>query len=801
MKELPYMKPNCTNCSLLNCTSIARGLGENQFVFGVGNSASPKYMIIGEAPGREELVMGIPFVGDSGKLLKKVLTLHGVNLSDCYFTNANLCRPEENRTPKWSEIVACNSRLKSEIQWVNPQKILLLGSTACQALYGKSAKITEYRGAYRTYENIPVLCTFHPSAVLRSPANYIDFEADIRKLIFSEKAKDYTVELESKPLTIITTTQQAIEFLSSVDTTKPTVIDIETLGTNVREGFIKLIGLYNEEIGPVIIHYEAVGGYPEHPITELFGKYLEAVPLIAHNGPFEYVWLKENFYCNPNIIDDTLLAHYTLDERAGDDDYGGKVRAHSLKVLGAFHFDIPKWDVDHSKDVMAEELYEYLWKDLYATWGLLKIFHAQLQSAGLFKVYRDMLVKFIPMIADMHLKGICVDPKALDEVEAEIDEQIEHHTSYIYANSSIKNVRSPNQLNNYLYTELGLKKLFDKKTKKWGGTGKMVLEKLSILYPDQLALGHIFHARRFMSIKSNFIKGVRKYSATDGMIHCWANLAGAATGRWSWREPNMSNAPIREPNKCPKNVPYKKINFLRIFIPHEGHEFLKWDYAQLEPRILAGLSGDENLIQLFKDGRDLYREAAAFHYGCTPAEVTKEQRQEYKTVILAISYLMSAETLSEDYFIPLQDAEQRIESFYRMFPKVREYNNRMFEEAKAKAYVETHFGKRRRFYLQTSGLYAEIGRQAANSPVQGTASDINAISADAVHDNDELFPEVLFPLLLIHDAGLCDLKLGGNYRSMAIEFLKKTCEVEFMGVPLKIEIDCGPSWGEMENVA
>ena len=346
------------------------------------------------------------------------------------------------------------------------------------------------------------------------------------------------------------------------------------------------------------------------------------------------------------------------------------------------------------------------------------------------------------------------------------------------------NINSPKQLGVILFEKMGIPG--GRKTKTGYSTAADILEKLA---PEQPVVNDILEYRQLTKLKSTYADGLGAVIEEDGRIHSTFNQTITATGRISSTEPNLQNIPVRmELGRLIR----------KVFVPEDGCVFLDADYSQIELRVLAHMSGDEKLIQAYREAEDIHRLTASQVFHVPYDEVTDLQRRNAKAVNFGIVYGISSFGLSQDLSITRKEAAEYIEKYFETYPSIKVFLDRMVDEGKEKGYVSTMFGRRRPIPELKSGNFMQRSfgeRVAMNSPIQGTAADIIKIAMNRVYER--MLREGLQSRLVlqVHDELLIETKKD------EVEAVSRILEEEMKGaarlaVELEIDMHQGESWYE-----
>ena len=415
-----------------------------------------------------------------------------------------------------------------------------------------------------------------------------------------------------------------------------------------------------------------------------------------------------------------------------------------------------------------------------------KLMHDAMAGSDLTDLYTKIELPLAAVLADMEAVGIQVNPDKLTEYGQILDTQLTELTHAIYecAGESF-NIQSPIQLGEILFEKLGLKG--GKKTTRGYSTAADVLEKLVASHP---IIPLVQQYRAHAKLKSTYVDGLLPLiNPETSRIHSTFHQALTATGRISSAEPNLQNIPVR--------LPLGR-ELRKAFVPRKGCKFVDADYSQIELRVLAHISGDDTLINAFKEGQDIHRLTASQVLGLNPEDITPEQRSNAKAVNFGIVYGISAFGLSEDLGIPVKEAERYINGYFEKYPKVKTYLDETIQSAKENGYVSTLFNRRRAMPELKSPNFNQRSfgaRVAMNMPIQGTAADIIKIAM--INVTNRLTNEGLAAKLIlqVHDELL--LEVPDDEIAKVKIILKEEMEnAAHLKLPLVADVNEGDSWYE-----
>lgn len=477
---------------------------------------------------------------------------------------------------------------------------------------------------------------------------------------------------------------------------------------------------------------------------------------------------------------DRTIAAYLINPLKGDypcedvaKDYLGLMIPSRTDLLGKTN---PAAAVKENPDALLR----YGCWESYIAWKSYPVLSESLKEHGMDTLMREIEMPLVFVLSDMEQEGIAIDGDALKEYGEKLSVSIHDLEQKIYEEAGEQfNINSPKQLGVILFEKLKLPN--GKKTKTGFSTSAEVLEKLAGEYP---IVSDILEYRKLAKLKSTYADGLSNFIGTDGKIHTTFNQTITATGRLSSTDPNLQNIPIRmELGKMIR----------KVFHPLPGDVFIDSDYSQIELRLLAHMSADEQLITAFREKQDIHRSTASKVFHVPFDEVTDLQRRNAKAVNFGIVYGISAYGLSQDLNIGTKEAQGFIDSYFETYPKIKEFLDKTVADAKEKGYTRTLFGRIRPIpeLSESNFMKRQFGeRVAMNAPIQGTAADIIKIAMIRVHDRliREGFQSRL--ILQVHDELLIETKEAEK------ESVTTILEEEMRNAAdLSVELAVGTEWG------
>ena len=508
------------------------------------------------------------------------------------------------------------------------------------------------------------------------------------------------------------------------------ILSLDTETTSVEAINAKLVGLSfsvkeNEAFYVPVPQDEAEA----RKIVEIFRPVYddEKILKIGQNLKYDYEVLMNYGVEIKGKMFDTMIAHYVIQpELHHNMDYLAEIylnyqTIHIEELLG------PKGKGQKNmSDLDPKDVYEYAAEDADVTLKLKNKLEAELRKYGAEELFYNIEMPLMPVLAEMEMNGVLIDTKSLAETSTVLTKRMEEVEREIYELAGGEfNIASPRQVGEVLFDKL---KIVEKAKKTKKGQYVTNEEVLQSLKGKHKIVGAILEHRGLKKLLGTYIDALPKLiNSRTGHIHTSFNQATTATGRLSSSDPNLQNIPVRGEEG-------KEIR--KAFIPEPGCLFFSADYSQIELRVMAHLSGDENMIEAFREGHDIHAATAAKIYKEEMENVTRDQRTKAKRANFGIIYGITIFGLADRLEISREEARQLIDGYFETFPKVKEYMEKAKEEARSKGYVETLFHRRR--YLAdinsangTVRGFAE--RNAINAPIQGTAADIIKVAMVRIH--------------------------------------------------------------------
>ena len=496
-------------------------------------------------------------------------------------------------------------------------------------------------------------------------------------------------------------------------------IDTETTSTDAISA--ELVGLSFSVEENKAFYVAVPANYEEAlKIVQIFKPLYESdkIMKIGQNIKYDYEVLTRYGVTLQGKMFDTMIAHYLIQpELHHNMDYMaetllGYQTIHIEELLG------PKGKKQKNmRDLSPTDIYEYAAEDADITLRLKNVLEPRLKELGVEELFWNIEMPLVRVLADIELNGVCLDTEALQDTSKIFTERMKQYEQEIYKEAGEEfNISSPKQVGDILFGKL---QIMDKPKKTKTGqyvTSEEVLQSLESKSP---IVRNILNYRGMKKLLSTYIDALPKLiNPRTGHIHTSFNQALTATGRLSSSDPNLQNIPVRTDDG-------KEIR--KCFIPEDGCLFFSADYSQIELRIMAHLSEDENMMEAFRERHDIHRATAAKIWHVDIDKVTDAQRKKAKQANFGIIYGITTYGLAQRMDIPNGEAKELIEGYFRTFPKVQAYMEHAKEEARAKGYAETLF-HRRRYLADINSRNATVRgfaeRNAINAPIQGTEADI-----------------------------------------------------------------------------
>lgn len=784
-----------------------------------GDPNSP-FLIIGESPGKQELDIGLPFVGPSGKVLDVSLA-QGLAAKP-YIINSMQCFPgyadDKNEENLKLGVNACRQRVLNEIAKAPREVILALGTPALWASTGNNEyKITQERGKVLPSElaRVGIVPSVHPAFLMRggSGASYQQYMRDVKyaiELVNGGPTKkppevDYIVARDERDV------QDIADYFRSLPAGHPIAADTETSGFSFLSDRVLCSGYapYADEVYII----------PEHLCSRSADLYRNTCKFIWHNGKFDVKFQWESGCQLARVDEDTMLMSYVLDENGG---------IHDLEQVSSDWLNSPNWKAvletwikkktDSYEIIPREILYKYMALDIGNTRALYDTLRPLVASdAALNRAYTRTLIPAANFLARVERNGLYADLERIAENEvwykAEIAKYqqvfIDFSKPFPDSGYTDKLPNSPKQMARLLYDDLKIKPYKGKKV-----TGKKFLDKLA----KHPAIDALFVSRKVAKEYGTYVKSARENIDKDGAVHSTYALHGTKTGRLASSNPNLQNVP-RNPR------------IRGQYIARPGRRFVEPDLNQAELRVLACLSGDKALCYIYENaGMSLHDEVRADIWGYpkdySPAKlaeqlakfglspetrygakgedrIIEEQKMRAKAVNFGIVYGRTAASIAEEFQIDVKEAQTWIDKWFKKFPGAAKFLQQCRSVPEKGQVMVTPFGRKRRFGVVGRERLDAMMNEASNFPPQSSASDM---TMHAGIEMEQRLKEVYDADIvnLVHDSILVECPDDDQIaHNIAVELCSKMEEVPtkwgFTRIPFVAEAKMGYRWGSLSK--
>lgn len=715
--------------------------------------------------------------------------------------------------------------LRTRIAAYEPDAIMTLGPLAFSALTGDVTKIREEHARMRMMEfggrEIPVVPAHIPYNVVKQGGGALDQHRDFMFCIEKVLSRSQPFPPMDVDLHVVEDVEHLRASLALLEGATALGVDVETGGFSSFNDPLYAIGIgamYDAESGICVVVPETLLTDPEVKAVLREEIYGSERTIVGHNFKFDMQFMADviEWPTDTTRISDSMLLAALLDERP----FSARVTGIGLKQLVSerydhnYGFDFTDYESGPKTPEKIMEMHKYLGEDcVYTTRLWLDLVQEAEAEDGIMRAHDDLLRPVSVALAQAEWMGAPIDTEYVSDVIRQLDTEIDKEERALVRGindlaptMTIDNIHSPAQIKEVIYSEWGWVSP-DHST----STDREHLESLVDAHKDQPERGdwvtRLLMLRRQVKTRTTYIQSLQDHTDEDERIRASFLLHGAATGRLSSQKPNLQNIPAVGRNEASVDHPMR-----RAFAPGEGRLWVEVDYSQLELRVAAALSGDPAFGDVFRDGRDIHMEVAMSIFSKPEDQISKAERFLAKAVSFGIIYGRSARALAAGAEMDYAErelgmtrwdeptAQAFINKFLRKYPRLTEWMGEMHSKVVRDNYIDTPFGRRRRFPLipENRSITARILRQAVNSPVQSVASDI-CLEAMAEITNtlrlQDIDADVLFP---VHDSICLEVAEHDVHR---LEVLcRGIMERDYLGVPMKVDFEAGPNWADMSEV-
>ncbi len=772
-----HPEAKCEECPLFERNTFCPSSGPEQ----------ADLVLVGEAPGRNEVRQQEPFIGASGNLLNMILENYDYDRKDVFITNTVLCQPEDNANPSKTAVKACSERLRGEIRSRSPRTIMALGNFASRSILSTQQGITTLRaGPPKTspdYPDIKIIPTFHPAASLYNPGVFPDIITDFQKISRPNVRSDWSPpdiqiidsrddfrRLEDlfrgsdRPLAI----DIEIGIDKDIDVVHPEQYDLLCVGVGYARGKVFVIGENALRL---------------QEVRDALSRLVTENRVIAHNGKFDLGGLWE-MAPHARTWFDTMLASYCLDERRG---------IHSLEYNALERLGSPAWkhelahylgDGKNYSVIPRPVLYRYNGFDVHNTYLLWELFEEELDTE--LRMLHDHLVESGNMLMHVERNGVAVDEPYLETLEHEYTVILDHLRGELRG-KVMDDTYNPNS---WQQVTRVLKDVYGRRVKNTQQDTLKDLREMAARRGDQdlydfLAL-HLEFKKEAKSY-GTYVKGTRK-RLYQGRVHSTYMLHGTVNGRLASRNPNLQNVT-------------RGSRLRRLFTTRSDTTVLgQGDYRQAELRVVCTLAGDTYLKSILDDdNRNIFEEVGREFYGPAFNKSDKEGYIRTKAIVHGLNYGREAYSIAAEFGMPVHEAEQYIDRFFELIPQVADWREEVKEQVHSGIDLVSPFGNHRRFWLITKESRNSIEKEALAFYPQNIVS--NLLLRSGIRLANEGMSDML--RIPIHDSWLfeCEADIQDDVAEHVSGVMEETA-VEYFSdyVKFPVDLEFGKNWGELVAV-
>lgn len=603
--------------------------------------------------------------------------------------------------------------------------------------------------------------------------------------------------------TVIVDTPEALAGLKAdLETAKVIAFDTETTSTDPMRADLVGMSLSVRQGKGYYIPLRHADAEKRLSVEQVFDALRPAltdpkIPKAGHNLKYDFLVLAQAGLKVTPLSFDSMIAEFLL--RPENYNFGLKDTARKYLGISMTQIEelIGKGRNQISMDqVPVAQAAPYAAADAEVSWQLIPLLKTQLEEAGALRLFDEIEMPLVPVLASMERTGVALDVKVLDKMSKELQERMGDIETSIYQQVGYRfNLNSTQQLSKALFDTLKIEPP-DRRKKTSSGHFSTSADVLEEIKKDHPVVSAILEYRELAKLKSTYVDTLPlQVNPRTGRVHTSYSQVGSVTGRLASSDPNLQNIPTRtETGRLVRNA----------FVAGNGNQLLAVDYSQIELRIVAHMAEDEAMLEAFRAGQDIHAATAAAIHGVPLEAVTKDQRRRAKAVNFGLIYGMSAYGLYRSTDLTLAEAENFVKAYFQRFPGVKRYLEETKKKAASMGYVETLLGRRRYFPNLKNPVNQAMRnreeREAINAPVQGTAADIMKIAMI------KLFPALgkaglsAKMLMQVHDELVLEVPTGERD-----ETIKVVCEVMEnaypLSIPLLTEARWGHNWGSLEVVS
>jgi len=777
----------CQRCDLYKTCKTNR--------ISLSGNVNSTILFVGEAPGADEDLEGLPFVGRAGQLLRETVKGTFKDGLEPAFTNVVKCRPPNNREPTQDEIKACKEFLQTDFEVMpNLQIVVAVGNVALKAIYGRQG-ITKWSGKIvgdlTGVPGVQLMALLHPAYILRNQPEIKKFRDHMGRIASALK-RELTDESDKGVYTIIDTDRDFEEMVRQVQGKRYFVYDVETDGLSpYRTGTIKCMAISVDNFSSWVIPFSFLSEVRRmDAVKALFQS--KRIGKVGHHVKFDNGWIEHILGVEvQSTIWDTAISQFLINEIEG---VGLKELAWKYTHLGGYEKKLP---VPSQLCPPCPALYEYCGTDADVTHRIFKIHQEELKKdPQLWSVFHNLLLPVSSTLMKMEQRGVKIDRKKVEDAIAQVTITTDQLVTRMHVVGSIREYEStgrsfnPNshvQLREILFDieKLPVLKTTDKTNAP--STDKEVLADLS----DDSPLCALLLDYGAVQSSHKFAKGMLEEMDAGSRIHTSYNLTVARTGRTSSSDPNLQNIP-----KGDKDL----LKLRSCFEPDDGFTLVEGDYNQHELRVLAEISGDDNLRKALLG--DVHIATASAILGKLPSQVTDEERRTIgKTFNFGLVYGMTPYGIMRRLGCSEGEAKNFLMRFFGTYSGVDKWMKETEAFVRKNHYVRTLSGRMRRFPAWDKLEESNI-REAINTPIQGTASDILLYALLGIdiflkHNNLKSFLTLQVHDSIVLNVYNSEMGMLPYIKTVMLTHFKKFFPFEG---ELNVDFKAGQDWGSMEAI-
>lgn len=732
--------------------------------------------IVGEAPGREEENKGKPFVGKSGRLLNQLLSGVGIDRYDCYITNVLKVRPPKNdikyyydgKSPS-QDLQQAREDVKEELREVQPNVVIALGQEALRTLLGDdSLRISNWRGSIVDTEFGKVIPTYHPAYVLRMWKYKSIMQFDLHRAFNESHTRDF--ERKERTLLINPSLREVRSFMEECKESEYLSFDIETKKTS--EWFIDHVGIAISPDYAMSIpfwkdgkHYWSVED--EIEVWKLLAEVLgdKSIKKIAQNAPYDTIFLEEHHIPIYNLWMDTMVAVKLVYPEFSK----------SLQFIASIYTREPYY-----KDTNEDERSIYNAKDCTVTYEGAFAILEDLEELGMKDFYFDHVHPLIPIYIEVQQFGVRIDHDKIEKVQEQVENDIKELRAKLKELTGKDiNVYSVKDMRGYIYGDLKLKKKYND-----NGNLDTCKQVLNDFYRNtgREEFKIMIELRKSRSRSSTYLSAE---TDEDGRMRTSYDVSGTETGRLS------SKKDVHGRGMNLQNVQHGV--FREMFIPDEGMKFLGADLSQAENRVVAYVSGDENMIDVVESEGDIHKQNAAMIFEKDPKNITHDERQLGKRITHASNYVMGAITFARFAKVSTRKARELLKKYKQTYPKVDVWHKDIEKKVRKTREMTNPFGRKKVFH----------GRMGSRLFRNATAFEPQSTIADTLHRaTRNIYARLPHPariVLQLHDAITVQAPESDLEKVSPIikQELERPFEIRDTEIVIPTEVLTGDNWEEV----